>query len=183
MDEGLDEVGWHVRETYAYFGRAMYEASCLEVGLAHIFMDGEFMRRAVEEYRGNKIFDRKRYQEEFDAFMNGQFAQTFGNLLRRVNASKHFSEDFKMRLADAKNRRDFLAHRFWRERSIEFCTESGREKMMKELEADANLFQGLDHELEPIGVELRRQNGVDETKFQAWLKNYMDRVTGGEIVE
>jgi hypothetical protein len=183
IEEDIDPEGWHVRETFAYYGRAMYAASCLEVGIAHIFMDGVFIRQQTELYRavGEKGFDRKAHEAAFDAFMDEHFSLTFGNLLKRVNRSPYFSDYLRKRLAMAKEQRDFLAHSFWRERSIEFTTEAGRAKLIEELDADAHMFQGLDRELDPIGVELRRQNGIDEERFQAWLKRYMDRAKSGEI--
>jgi hypothetical protein len=148
-------------------------------------MDGEFMRQAIERYKVTKgeDFDRKQHEEAFDSFMNSLFSQTFGNLLKRVPASDHFPDDLNKRLAAAKEIRDFLAHHYWRERSIQFSTESGRGKLIDELDGHAKMFQALDRELDPIGVTLRKANGIDEENFQAWNRGYMDRVKTGEIVE
>jgi hypothetical protein len=78
VHDKLDEESWDIRETFAFFGRAVYMASVLDVGLAHVLMHGQFMTKAREEYVATKgkNFDRKAYEAAFDKFMEDQFAQS-----------------------------------------------------------------------------------------------------------
>jgi hypothetical protein len=80
-----EEEGEQIKETFAYFGRAFYMASVIETGLAHVLLQAEFMESVREEYvrTKGKGFDRKKYETEFDAFMENNFAQTMGNLIKR----------------------------------------------------------------------------------------------------
>jgi hypothetical protein len=111
VDEELDEESWDIRETFAYFGRAFYSASCLEVGLAHALLFSGFMMEVRNKYVANKGkgFDQKQYQADFDAYMERQFAQTMGNIVRRVEPLPDLNQELNERIAAAKSRRDFLA--------------------------------------------------------------------------
>src|SRR5687768_10397067 len=83
----MDEEGWDIRETFAFFGRAFYMASVVEVGLAHALMFTEFMMQERNQFlaKGAAEFDRKTYEARFDAYMDAQFAQTMGNLIKRLD--------------------------------------------------------------------------------------------------
>jgi len=67
-------------------------ASTLEVGLAHALMFTEFLHGVKLELAkdGGKSFDRARYEAEFDAYMEKQFAQTMGNIIRKVESFQSF---------------------------------------------------------------------------------------------
>ena len=181
MQEELDDESWQVRETFAYFGRAAYMASVLEVGLAHVLMFSQFMMQERDKFVANKGkgFDRKAYEADFDAFMEQQFAQTMGNLIRRVESFDGFDDAIKRRIADAKKRRDFLIHHYWRERSLEFATSDGRMVMMKELNEDAEMFQKLDRDIEAASAIVRKKLGIDDTLVEKHIRETMDRVKAG----
>jgi hypothetical protein len=86
IHDNLDEENWDIRETFAFYGRAAYMASVLEVGLAHVLMHSQFMKQVRDEFVATKGrgFDRKAYEAAFDKFMDEQFAQTMGNLIKRL---------------------------------------------------------------------------------------------------
>ena len=65
---------------------------------------------------------------------------------RRVEKFSGFDDALKAKIIDAKKRRDFLAHSYWRERSMDFATSGGRARMREELNADAEMFTALDRE-------------------------------------
>lgn len=161
MDEELDPHSWEIRETFAYYGRAVYAFSVVEVALAHVLLYAQFMRKVRDDYIATKGkgFDRKKYEHDFDAFMEDQFAQTMGNLMRRVEKFSAFDDVLKARIADAKKRRDFLTHHFWRERSIDFATSAGRERMREELNTDADMFEKLDRDIDAASAPLRATLG------------------------
>jgi hypothetical protein len=150
MDEELDHHRWEVRETFAYYGRAVYASSVVEVALAHVLLFAQFMKKVRDDYitTKGKGFDRKQYERDFDAFMDDQFAQTMGNLMRRVEKFSGLDDALKARIADAKKRWDFLTHHYWRERSVNFATSAGHEQMREELNADAEMFERLDRDID-----------------------------------
>ena len=86
MTEEMDEEAWDIRETFAFFGRTFYMASALEVALAHALLFTEFLRSVQEEFvkTKGKGFGCARYQARFDEYMEKQFAQTMGNIIRQI---------------------------------------------------------------------------------------------------
>lgn len=179
--DDLDEENWEIRETFAFFGRAIYMASVLEVGLAHVLMHGQFMMRERDKYiaAGGKSFDRKAYEASFDAYMKDQFAQTMGNLIKRVNSFAGFDDALKARIEDAKKRRDFLTHHYWRERSVEFFTPDGKAGMRAELSSDADVFGQLDRDVEAAAKTMREKLGIDDSAVDAYVQRQTERLKSG----
>src|ERR1700730_18552739 len=98
--EEMDEEAWDTRETFAYFGRAYYMASVLEVGLAHALMFADFLREVKQEYDATKGkgFNRAQYEAQFDEYMKKQFAKTMGNIIRKVELLPEINDDLKRRI-------------------------------------------------------------------------------------
>jgi hypothetical protein len=168
------DEGEHVKEVFAYFGRAYYEAGVLETGLAIALMQIDFLSRVRDQYltdRG-KSFDRTRYESEFDRFMESQHAQTLGNLIKRVSTLPELSEDLKEKLRDAKKRRDFLGHHYFRERAVEFSNRTGRDKMIAELHNDGDFFEAIDRALYDELAPIREKLGMSGEKFQEYLAQF-----------
>jgi hypothetical protein len=178
-DENLDEESWDIRETYALFGRAIYAASCLEVGLAHALMFCEFMAQAYQKIAATKLFNRKQHEAAFDAFMANQFAQTMGNIIKRVNALSEFNDDLKKRIVAAKERRNFLAHHYWRERSLDFMTAKGRAEMQKELWKDGDDFMQLDRDIDAATKATREKLGATDERLNAYSEKMLANIKAG----
>lgn len=180
-DEHLDDDSWERREVFAYFGSAMYMASVLEVGLSHVLMHGQYMKQVRDNYiaKRGKGFDRKKYEADFDAFMDNQFAQTMGNLIKRVHAFAGFDDQLKARIVAAKERRDFLTHHYWRETSIKFHSSAGRAEMIEELNVDTVMFRELDRDIEAATKHIRETIGMDDKVIEAYVNRQMERIKAG----
>ena len=168
------DEGEHVKEVFAYFGRAYYEAGVLETGLAIALMQIDFLSRVRDQYltdRG-KSFDRAQYESEFDRFMENQHAQTLGNLIKRVSALPELSDSLKERIKDAKRRRDFLGHHYFRERAVDFSNRTGRDRMIAELHNDGDMFEAIDRDLYAELAPIRAKLGVSGAKFQKYLAQF-----------
>lgn len=133
------DEGEHVKEVFAYFGRAYYAANCLETGLAMAMLYVDFLAKVSEDFRrdSGKAFDRNKYEADFDAFLANQHAQVLGSLIKRVNAARSLSDDLKSKVTLANHRRNFLSHHFWRERAVEFSHGRGRDQLIEELRAES----------------------------------------------
>lgn len=165
------DEGEHVKEVFAYFGKAYYEAGVLETGLAIALMQINFLTHVRDQYlvhRG-KSFDRTLYEAEFDRFMENQHAQTLGNLIKRVSKLPDLSDGLKERLKEAKKRRDFLGHHYFRERAVEFANRAGRDKMISELHEDGEAFEALDRILHAELAPIRNKLGMTGKRFQEHL--------------
>lgn len=140
------DEGEHVKEVFAHFGLAYYLAGVFEVGLTHALLTLDFLHKQADEIKrvGQCGFDRTKYEAEFDAFYAEQETKTLGKLVKRLHELSDTDDALRDLIAEAKERRDFLAHHFWRERSEEFIRRSGRDNMLAELQEAQQLFQNAD---------------------------------------
>jgi hypothetical protein len=184
--EEMEEDAWHTRETFAYFGRAFYLATCLETGLAQALLFAEFLHGVKEKLLaegGLESFSQSAYELEFDAYMEKQFAQTLGNIIRKIEKLPEISDELRRRIVTAKKRRDFLTHYFWRERAMEFATTKGRSAMRGELEVDMEAFEKLDADVNAALRPARQRLGIKEEWLQAHFEKVMKQLAEQERLE
>lgn len=169
----------HVKETFAYFGRAYYMANVFEEGLGNAILQLDFLKQQLPLMRkaGMANFDRKKYEAEFDVFVASNQAKTLGNLIKRVFELAEFEPEFNSRIAEAKRLRDFLAHQFFRERAEAFATRSGRDQMIEELDRAHGIFENADRDLDSFMGPFLSRSGVKNEKvhkhFEAYIDNYI----------
>jgi hypothetical protein len=131
-------------EVFARYGRAMYMANVVEDGLVLTLMQIEFMRTKDDFVKAKgKGFDRAKIAAEWDAYEKKQRGEMMGTLRKRVEESADFSQELKDRIEAANDRRNDLAHNYWREQAFTMQTADGRAKMIEELSADADTFEKL----------------------------------------
>lgn len=139
----------------------------------------EFMTNAYEKIAATKSFDRNQHQVAFDAFMNDQFAQTMGNMIKRVRVLPEFDDDLIARVIAAKERRNSLAHHYWRERSVSFMTARGRTEMQKELWRDGDDFMQLDRDVEAATRASREKLGATDERPKAYSEKMLANIRAG----
>lgn len=173
------DKGAHVKETFAYFGRAYYMANVFEEGLGNAILQLDFLKQQLPLMKkaGRANFDRAKYEAEFDIFVKNHQAKTLGNLIKRVFELAEFEPELKLRIAEAKRLRDFLAHHFFRERAEAFATRSGRDQMIEELDRAHGIFEAADRDLGSFMGPFLSRSGVKDEKvhkhFEAYIDNYI----------
>jgi hypothetical protein len=177
FDEDDDQ---QVIEVFARFGRAMYMANVVEDQLVLTLMQVQFMRTKEDFVRAQgKGFDRATIEAEWNAYEKDQRKKTMGELRNLVKTSADFDEALKKRIDDAKARRDFLAHNYWREQALAMQTKEGREKMIAELTADTETFEKLAGDIREAMEPVRQKLGIKEEKLDALVEKQMANVHGG----
>lgn len=170
------DEGEHVKETFAYFGRAYYLAGVLDsaLALALLFIDFLPSVKAAHLRDRGQTFDRPAYEAAFDKFLADQHAQTLGNLRKRLFASSLLDDALKVEIDEAKKKRDFIAHHYFRERAVEFATRAGRDQMIAELVEIARhlerVAQMIDVAIEIAQIDL----GIEPEIIAAYTKRFMD---------
>lgn len=165
-----DSKDEHVKTVYAYFGLAQYLAQVLEHGLANALMCAELLPR-----RAGKPVPRKHWEAEFDLFMNQQFEQTLGRLIRGLGKATSVPTDLEGLLTDALKTRNFLAHHFFRERAESFMSRDGRDKMIEELERAQKLFDAADERLTEVTKPLREKYGLTDERLKPLEQDYLKK--------
>lgn len=167
---GEDDADEHVKTVYAQFGLALYLAQVLEHGLANALMCAELLPR-----RAGKPVPRKEWEVKFDAFMDQQFEQTLGRLVRGLRNATSVPTELEGLLTNALKTRNFLTHHFFRERAEAFMSCDGREAMIHELERAQGLFELADEKLTEVAKPLREKYGLSDERLKPFEEEYLKR--------
>ena len=161
----------HTKTVYAHHGLAMYLAQCLEHGLANalIFID-------LIPQKAQTVRTREEWTAEFDSFMGRNFAQTLGRLIRNLHNSTAVPPELEEKLSQALKYRNRLAHHFFRERATEFMSASGRDSMIRELEAAQELFQTADDFLSSTIKPIREKYGFTDKRLEKFYTDYVSQI-------
>lgn len=150
LEEEYD-FGEHVKEVYARFGLAFYHANVLEHELVNL--------AALVELQQNTPSSR----EFVEALFEGRFKKVFGQLVREVKALAVFPSELETSLSQALERRNYLAHHYFRERAGELCTHEGRDYMIQELSQMTHLFSDVDSQLSNVSRQIANSLGVTDS--------------------
>ncbi len=175
----------HCKEVYAHFGLAYYESGVIESGIANALLYGEFLMGWKDriEREGKATFDRKIYEAEFDAYMNDQYAQSFGNLIKRLERVIGIPQDLKDVVAEGKRLRDILAHHYYRERSTEFVTRDGRDRMIAELTDMGEKFGEMDRRIQELLEPVKRKLGIRDGVIERFTAEFIRKAHAGEPMD
>ena len=154
----LDPESEQIRDVYAHFGLAMYQAQCLERQLAIIL--------ATRYGPGPTKLSRTELDEKFDDL----FSKTLGQLVNEVGRLAKLTKDEEKRLQEALSKRNWLTHRYFWERAIEFLSESGRASMIRELKATTHSFNTLDELFTNKTIEWARTVGITQQTLDKELE-------------
>jgi hypothetical protein len=155
-----------IREVYALFGLAMYLAQNLERALAMLLaVSGETKLMTAWDY---------------DARLAENFQSTFGALVTKF-AELSDSENVNLngQLARALIDRNDLAHHYFWERAIQFCSRAGRTQMIEELHWMTQRFDSLDEELSELARECVKGRGFSAEDLEAHTATHLQELLTG----
>lgn len=161
--EELTDEAYQIKHVYALFGLASYQGQVLERGLANVLT---VARTHVQE--GTR--------DDFDAFLGKHLSLTMGQLLRLLGPHVADDTDLAADLHDALQIRNRLAHRFFREHELNFMSFVGREEMLGELMAAADMFEEMDARLSPVIRRFLNDRGMSEADQKQNFKQIYERL-------
>jgi hypothetical protein len=152
-----------VREVYAHFGLCIYLAGVFETGLIAILTQ---LSTAADPVPTRQTFDR--YYSKFEDL-------TFGNLLKELSKHAFLPQELLDEARDRKKDRDALAHRYFRDRDMDFVTVGGCLRMIEELMVWQQKFTALDDKVTEFQrvAFASRGLGVTDAQRQAEIDNRM----------
>ena len=156
----------HVKEIYAHFGLAIYLAQVLEHGLVIALVYADLMPNRKPHHT----------RADFDLFMDKHFETTMGRMIQNFKKHVAVPTEFEQLLLDARTKRNFLAHHYFRERADDFMKEAGREKMILELKTAQELFERTDDTLSEVVRPLREKLGFTDEKVEASYREYIAKI-------
>ena len=152
------------KEVCAYFGAAMYFAQVLEHGIANALLFLDFFPNR----RG------KWTEEEYERFYDKNFDKTLGNLIKSLKRVSQLSSKLEPSLQEAKDRRSFLAHHFFRERERKI-RQGLYGELIEELEEHRAFFNSTDRMLEEFIDPIRQKYGVTKEDIKKAVDDYLHR--------
>ena len=150
-----------IKEVYAHFGLAMYHAQCLEQQLMLIL---------ATKYGPGPT---KLSNGEFDNVLDDLSSRTLGKLVNEIGRLASLSEDEEERLQKALAQRNWLAHGYFSDRSIDFLSEPGRDKMVQELQEVSEFFHSLDELFTQRTLEHVETLGITQELIDQELKRLL----------
>ena len=150
-----------VKEVYAHFGLAMYQAQCLEQQLALIL---------ATKYGPGPT---KISIVDFEHLLDGLYTRTLGQLVREIGKLASLSEDEEGSLQQALSKRNWLAHRYFSDRSVDFLSESGRDMMVEELREVSEFFHSLDELFTQRTMEYVETLGITQELIDQQLERLL----------
>ncbi len=169
LQEPEEDIEPDVKTTFAHFGLAYYQSSVLEHEIVNVLAVNRLVRaREDAEQLLSDPFDDK-------------FKDTMGRLIKQLESLTAADPSLANDLVEALRLRNDLAHRFWRERSEDFCSDEGRAKMIDYLIKARKHFEDIDRRLtETIGTESLRRSGLTVENVETWYQEQLRRVKSGE---
>ena len=158
-----------IREVYARYGLAMYMAQVLEHGMVNALLILTLLPKFSEQQK------RDAWEKVVDAFSDVEFSKTFGNLLQTLNKTGKIGTEFFEALNKAKDTRNELAHRFFRDNDLAFMSRGGQEEMITRCESAISEFKLIDQQLELLCAPFRIQYGITDEL----LKQQYDEMLAG----
>ena len=162
------DQGEQFKELCAYYGAAMYFAQVLEHGIANALMFLDLIPKSKARYT----------PAEHDAFFEGQFAKTLGNLIKSLKAVAPLPADLEAALVQSKERRAYLAHHFFRE-AIDDVYLGEYEKRLAQLEEHRAFFQDTDTKLQEFVKPVMVRYGVTEAWLEQAVRGYSQHIQHG----
>ncbi len=152
-----------VKEVYAHFGMCIYLSQVFETGLINILTA---LETAASKAPTRQTFDHLYAKHE---------SLTFGNLMRALSMHGVVPDDLMQEVRELKEKRDHLAHRFFRDHNLDFVTVGGCYLMIERLKAHCDHFEALDQRISQIKTKALVKIGFDPDQI--------DRVTEQTMVE
>jgi hypothetical protein len=155
-----------IREVYAYFGLAMYEAQNLERQLAMLL--GILGKTEMST------------PWDYDARLADGFQSTFGTLVTDFGrlAPAEDAEVHAQLEAAVRSRNDLAHHYFW-DRALQFASSKGRNGMLEELRELVSTFESANKALTRLTRRVAAQKGLPEEKLRIHAENELEALRSG----
>jgi len=171
----LPDDGSQHKEIYAFFGLAMYQASVFEVAVANAIVP---FKIAIEQ---GSFATREEFHEAFDLEMASQFKRGLGDLLRTLGKVHALPKELGGQFHRVLDRRNFLAHHFFRENAETFYSVAGREEMLGFIRSSIAMFDDatdaladfLQPKLDAVGLT----KGRLAAEFRIYLQDVRNRAS------
>lgn len=146
------------REVYAHAGLALYWAQCFEMSLSNFLL-------LMKRMDGDLISE-----SEFNSYEAGLQKQTLGKLLNSVRKIAVLDDKAFEFVNAALDKRNFIAHHYFRERAEGFFSGKGKSAMIDELIHIQNVFRRADAVGSSLAGAVGMALGITEEHIETELE-------------
>jgi hypothetical protein len=171
----MNDEGEHVKEVFAHFGLALYQAQVLEHGIVNALVILDLIPS-----KRHLVRSRKEWEQTVDGFMDRNFENTMGRMLGALREVAGEQPELDRLLREALRRRNWLSHRYFRERAVEFTNEKGREGMIAEIDECRLSFEAADKYLAIIVKPLWAASGITEELLEQAYREMLSETPEGQ---
>jgi len=135
----------------------MYLVQCIEqsIFIHLIFLD--FYPVSIKSFE-----NLTEWASGFVAYEEKELGKTMGMLLQKLIDESQPTEEVKTLLSVALQKRNWLAHSYFSQRSVELTVQTGRSQMITELLAMIEIFRQATAKLDNITMPIARRYGYTE---------------------
>jgi len=144
----------HRKKVFANFGLAMYRAQCAEQSIMQLLVFFDFFDKRAETDESTE-----QWEKGFDKSTSREITD---RLIQAMNELRVLDKEIEELLILALKKKDWLAHTYFYDRSLDFTGEKGRNKMIEELDDAVSLFNEVEETLNPITKELCEKYGLTQ---------------------
>ena len=108
---------------------------------------------------------------------------TMGGLLRLVESGIELRSDERETLQACIDKRNWLSHAYWEQRSHLLASSDGRSHAVEELAEVCEMFQRGDEVAPRLSARIRAKVGISEDLVRKLQEEYVQRLKGGESRE
>jgi len=162
------------KEVFARFGLASYHAQCFEHGVVNLLLTAELVAA------GQMAIHQELWEKLVDHILDSSFELTLGNIIRRVQERISLDPRTIQIIQDAKQRRDWLAHRFFREHAEDFVTSAGRLRMLDIIEDHGTHIHEAMKIVDLIEAATAKHIGDTPERRQEFYRRYIEEISARE---
>ena len=165
----------HRKKIYTSFGLAMFRAQCAEQSIMQLLVFFDFFDKRVETEESAE-----QWEKDFDEFGKATSIKITQRLIKAMNELRVIDEEIEELLTLAQEKRNWLVHNYFNDRSLDITSEKGRDKMLEELDDAISIFNQVEEILSPITKELCDKYGLSEDVLEG-IKHEMYSSSGAGL--
>lgn len=157
--EAEDENG-KSRLIYAYFGLSIYFAQCLE----QTFINMIWLNRIFKK----KVKSQQEINEIIDTVENSK--KTLGNLINEIKSDYEIPESLRSELKEVLEKRNYLAHKFFKEQIAKFKSDLGMREMLNYFCDFIDSSKAVDKQMTEYYSHYTEKLGLTEERIEELIK-------------
>jgi ERCC4-type nuclease len=154
-------------ELFAWYGAAMYAAQLFEVELVTLLLNVQ------------RLADSEVTLEKLNKMDDALSRKTLGALLNELKKRTSLHPDFEQLLMSYRDKRNYLAHGFFFENAQKMSNLEGFKKLTKELQQTERQLREADAIAMKMSENVRREIGIPEHEFNAYVSRLMKAERAG----